>query len=335
MKAIELRASGGPEVLIISDVSTPKPGRKEVLVALRYAALNRRDILVRSRPSYEASMPFIPGSDGAGHIAALGSEVTGFSEGDKVVVYPALNWGASEGHPGGSFEILGGPTNGTYAQYVCLPAENVFPIPDELSFEEAAALPIAGLTSWRALISKARLLPGERVFIPGIGGGAAIFSLQIALMAGGRVFVSSHSNEKIGKALDLGAEAGVDYLEPGWAETIRSRSGGGVDVVIDSVGSATFKTSVDLLRPGGRMVIFGTTSGAEVDLDLRPIYHKQISIQGTTMGSPAEFQRLLTAVANPGLHPVIDSCFPLVDAAKAHRRLEAKEHFGKILLEVE
>jgi NADPH:quinone reductase-like Zn-dependent oxidoreductase len=335
MQAIVLRSSGGPEQLRLEEVPTPDPGYREVLVALRYAALNRRDLLVRTRPGYQESMPFIPGSDGAGEIAATGPGVRGFQVGDRAVIYPALNWGIHESHPSEAFEILGGPTDGTYAQYVRLPEENVFPIPPGLSTQQAAALPVAGLTAWRALISKARLQPGERVFIPGIGSGAALFATQIARLAGGRIFVTSHSDEKIRRALEIGAEAGANYTDPGWVEEIRKRSGGGVEVVIDSVGSATFSTGLDLLRPGGRLVTFGSTSGASISLEVRQLYSRQITIFGTTMGSPREFEAFQAAFASAGLLPVIDRSYSLKDAAEAHRRMESKEQFGKILLEAE
>ena len=334
MKAILLRAPGGPEQLKLEDVSTPEPGRGKVLVKLHAAALNRRDILVRSRSTFLDAMPFIPGSDGAGEVIALGEEVDEINVGDQDIVYPSLNWGVFENHPSASFEILGGPTNGTYAEFIRLPADNVFKMPAGLTFEEAATLAVAGLTAWRALITRARVLPGERVLIPGIGGGAAIFGLQIASLAGARVFVTSHSTEKIERAIALGAEAGVNYTEPDWADRLKILAEGGVEVVFDSVGAATFNIGLELLVPGGRLVTFGTTAGSSTHLEIRTLYHKQISILGTTMGSPKEFREFLTAVGSSALHPTIDSYYPLEQASEAHRRLESGEHFGKIVLRI-
>jgi zinc-binding alcohol dehydrogenase/oxidoreductase len=334
MNAIVLRTPGGPEQLKYETFPTPEPVGGRVLVALKAAGINRRDLLVRKRNDSSQWMPFIPGSDGAGEVIGVGDEVEKFQRGDRVVVYPALNWGILESHPSENFEILGGPTNGTHAQFVCLPVENVFPLPSGISFQEAAALPVAGLTAWRALITKAKLLPGERVFIPGIGSGAGIFALQIARAVGGRVFVTSHSDQKIERALALGAEGGVNYTNPNWSTEIRDMAGGGVEVVIDSVGQETFRSGVELLNPGGRLVAFGTTTGSSTQFEIRWLYHKQISLMGTTMGSPREFQELLRAVSTNLFQPVIDCSYPLEEIASAHRRLENHEQFGKIILEI-
>jgi NADPH:quinone reductase-like Zn-dependent oxidoreductase len=256
-------------------------------------------------------------------------------EGDEVVIYPSLRWGIFESHPGPDFEILGGPTDGTYAQFIRIPAENVFPKPSHLSFEEAAAFPLAGLTAWRALITKARLAPGERVFIPGAGSGVATFALQIGKLAGAGVYLSSHSDAKLQRALELGADGVVNYTRADWPDEIKRISGGGFEVVIDSVGAATFNQALDLLVPGGRMVTFGTTSGSSTALEIRQFYHKQISLLGTTMGSPKEFVEMLTAVNGGKIRPVVDSVFPLGEAGAAHGRLEEHEQFGKIVLRID
>jgi zinc-binding alcohol dehydrogenase/oxidoreductase len=335
MKAIVVREPGGPDQLGLEEVSTPEPGPGEVVVALRAAALNRRDILVRSRPKMVEIMPFIPGSDGAGVVAAVGPGVKRIEAGDQVVIYPSLRWGILESHPGPEFEILGGPTNGTYAQFILIPAENLFPIPAHLSFEEAAAFPLAGLTAWRALITKAQVRPGERVLIPGAGSGVATFALQIAKMAGAAVYVTSHSDQKLQAALELGAAGGVNYTQADWPARIKDLSGGGVEVIIDSVGSATFNHNLDILLPGGRLVTFGTTSGSSTDLEIRKFYHRQISLIGTTMGSPQEFAEMLAAVNTGQIKPIIDRTFPLAEASEAHRRLEQRSQFGKIVLTVD
>jgi zinc-binding alcohol dehydrogenase/oxidoreductase len=334
MKAIVLRQLGGPEQLHLEEIPTPEPGPGEVLVALQAAALNRRDILIRSWPQMVDMMPFIPGSDGAGVIAATGTGVDRLKEGDEVVIYPSLWWGIFESHPSEDFQILGGPTNGTYAQFIRIPAENVFPKPAHLSFEEAAAFPLAALTAWRALISKAQVKPGERVLIPGTGSGVATFALQIARLAGAQVYVTSHSDQKLQRAMDLGADGAVNYTQPDWPDEIRHISQGGFEVVIDSVGAATFNPALDLLVPGGRMVTFGSTSGTDTSLEIRRLYRKQISLMGTTMGSPQEFAQVLTAVNGGKIKPVIDSTFPLGEASAAHRRLEDQEQFGKVILTI-
>jgi zinc-binding alcohol dehydrogenase/oxidoreductase len=334
MKAIVLRQPGGPEQLHLEEIPTPEPGPGEVLIALQAAALNRRDILMRSRPEMMDMMPFIPGSDGAGVVAATGTGVNRPKEGDEVVIYPSLWWGIFESHPSEDFQILGGPTDGTYAQFIRIPAENVFPKPTHLSFEEAAAFPLAGLTAWRALISKAQVKPGERVLIPGAGSGVATFALQIARLAGAQVYVTSHSDQKLQRAMDLGADGTVNYTQRDWPDEIRRISRGGFEVVIDSVGAATFNPALDLLVPGGRMVSFGSTSGTDTSLEIRQLYRKQISLMGTTMGSPQEFAQMLATVNGGKIKPVIDSTFPLGEAGAAHRRLEDQEQFGKVILTI-
>ena len=334
MQAIVVREPGGPEQLRLEEWPTPQPGPAEVVVALRAAALNRRDLIMRSRPQMAAMMPFIPGSDGAGVVAEVGAGVKRVKASDQVVIYPSLYWGISESHPAPDFEILGGPTDGTYAQFIRLPADNVFPMPAHLSFEEGAAFPLAGLTAWRALFSKAQIRPGERVLIPGVGSGVATLALQMAKMAGAAVYVTSHSDQKLERAVALGTDGGVNYTQADWPGQIKELSGGGVEVIIDSVGAATFNHNLELLVPGGRLVTFGTTSGSATDLEIRKFYHKQISMLGTTMGSPQEFMAMLTALNTGRIKPVIDRAFPLAEAGEAHRRLEQHNQFGKIVLTI-
>jgi NADPH:quinone reductase-like Zn-dependent oxidoreductase len=193
---------------------------------------------------------------------------------------------------------------------------------------------LAGLTAWRALITKARIKPGERVFIPGVGSGVATFLVQIAKLVHARVYVTSGSDNKLQRARRLGVDGAVLYTESDWSEQIRQLSGGGVEVAVDSVGSASFDDALRLLVPGGRLVSFGTTSGAEARLDIRQLYRRQLSILGTTMGSLKEFSELLVAVGTGGIKPVIDRCFPLAQAAQAHRRMQQQEQFGKIVLTI-
>ena len=336
MKAIILREPGEPKQLRLEDVPIPTPELNQVLIKLKAAALNRRDLLVRSREQYRAAMPFIPGSDGAGVVAAVGLGVSHLCFGDEVVIYPALDWGSIEGAPSPAFRILGGPDNGTYAEYICISAENVFPKPSTLSFEEAAAFPLACLTAWRALITKARVQPGEWVLIHGAGSGAASFAVQIAKLAGARVAVTSHSDEKLSRAHALGADIGINYSQCEWdVEIRRLMNDSGVDIVVDSVGKATFSKSLDVLNPGGRLVTFGTTSGALTELDIRKLYHKQLTVFGTTMGSPQEFAQMLRVINAGQIRLVIDRVFPLSDACLAHQYMDQQEQFGKIVLSID
>ena len=333
MQAIRMNEPGGPEVLVLEQVPDPAPGPGEVVVALTAAALNRRDVFVRKGVA-KVPLPLTPGSDGAGVVHAVGAGVTGVSEGDEVIILPSLAWGDDQRAPGRGFRILGGPDQGTYAEQIVIPAANVFPKPARLSWHEAAALPLAGLTAWRSLFTRARVQPGDTVLVIGIGGGVATFALNLAKAAGCRVVVTSSSDDKLARAAELGADAGVNYRTEGddWPSAVKNANGGGVDVVIDSVGS-TWAGSIDACAPGGRVVVFGGTGGAKVELGVRPVTLGQVALLGTTMGSPAEFAQLLAAVITQSWVPVIDSVRPLADAAAAHEREEAGLHFGKLVLE--
>jgi NADPH:quinone reductase-like Zn-dependent oxidoreductase len=324
MRAIALQEFGGPEVLRVVDCPDPQPGPGEVVVELKAAALNRRDRLVRSG-FYPFALPFVPGSDGAGIRRDTGEEV---------VILPSLRWGDGEVVPGPGFEILGGPTDGTYGELIAVPAENLFPKPRRLSFAEAAALPLGGLTAYRALFTRGQLRAGECVLVLGAGSGVSTFAVSLASQAGARVLVTSSSEEKIARAKDLGAEAGLDYTSGDWAAEVRELTGGvGVDVVLDSVGT-TWPDSLRCLRPGGRLVAFGATGAAPAQIEPRALYGGQLSLLGTTMGSPREFADLLAAFDRGAWVPVVDSVRPLEDAPAAHERLEEGAHFGKLVLAI-
>jgi NADPH:quinone reductase-like Zn-dependent oxidoreductase len=333
MNAVVLRETGAPDVLRLDSAPDPEAGPGEVVVALRAAALNRRDVFLR-RGIAPSPLPVIPGSDGAGVVRSLGPGTSGVAEGDEVVILPSLGWGGGEAAPEPGFRILGGPDDGTYAELIAIPAANVFPRPSRLSWEESAALPLAGLTAYRALVSRAGVRPGETVLVIGIGGGVATTALHIARSAGCRVIVTSSSQEKLDRARELGAAGGVDYTADDWPAAVRELSGGpGVDVVVDSVGS-TWADSIACLRPGGRVVAFGGTGGGKVELAVRPVTLGQVSLLGTTMGSPRDFAGLLATVGHGSWAPVIDSVRPLAEAAAAHAREEAGDHFGKLVLSI-
>ena len=246
-----------------------------------------------------------------------------------MIVYPALDWGDREEAFGSDFQILGGPRDGTYAELVVVPETNVFPKPARLSWDEAAALPLAGLTAFRALFSRGGLRAGETVLVLGAGSGVSTFAVQLAAQAGARVLVTSSSDDKIERSRELGAEAGVNYSTDDWVAEVKEL--GGADLVIDSVGS-TWPQSVDCLRPGGRLVVFGATGGTETTLPVRPFYFGQFSLLGTMMGSPTDFAALLRALESGTWKPVIDTTFPLADAAAALERQDAGDHFGKLVL---
>jgi NADPH:quinone reductase-like Zn-dependent oxidoreductase len=331
-QALVVREFGGAEALVVADVEVLVPAPGEVVVDLRAAALNRRDLRVVAGGWPGVSAPLVPGSDGAGVVRALGAGVAGLAEGDEVVVQPGIDWGDDPRILGPGFKILGGPDDGTFAEQVRVPAANVFAKPPRLDWEQAAALPLAGLTAWRALFTRGGLRSGQTVLVLGAGAGTSTFAVQFAHAAGARVLVTSSSAEKIARSLELGAEAGFDYRESGWEQEVVERSGGGVDLVLDSAG--TWQASISCLRAGGRVVVFGGTAGTSAELDVRGYYFKQLDLVGTMMGSPLDFRAMLRACATQTWTPVVDSVRPLEQAADAFGRMAAGEHFGKLVLTV-
>ncbi len=316
MQAVRVHDGGE---LRYETVPDPEAGPGEVVVELRAAALNRRDLLVCGG-TYPYPLPLTPGSDGAGIRRDTGEEV---------VIYPSLAWGDREAAPGPDFQILGGPRDGTFAELIAVPEANVFAKPARLSWEEAAALPLAGLTAYRALFSRGGLRAGETVLVLGAGSGVSTFAVQLAAQAGARVLVTSSSDEKIERSRALGAEGGVNYATSDWVAAVQEL--GGADLVIDSIGS-TWPQSLDCLRPGGRVVVFGATGGTEATLPVRPFYFGQWSLLGTTMGSPSDFAGLLAALDSGSWRPVIDSVVPLAEAPTAVEAMASAQHFGKLVL---
>jgi zinc-binding alcohol dehydrogenase/oxidoreductase len=336
MKAVVLHEIGGPEKLHVQEFHDPKPLPGEVLVRLRAAALNRRDVWIRTGKYAGIKLPIIPGSDGAGKVVAVGDGMDQSLVGIDVVINPSLEWGDNEQVQGPQFKILGLPDNGTYAEFVTVAATQVFPKPDGLSFEEAAAIPLAGLTAYRTVVTRAKVKHGETVLVTGIGGGVSIFALQFLKKIGATVFVTSGSNEKIDRACQLGADGGANYKTHDWMKEILNLTGGtGPDVAIDSVGGETLDKVVDLMKPGGRIVIYGATTGPVKELQVRRIFWKQLTVLGSTMGTAAEFSQMIKLFGDGGLYPILDKVLPLSHAADAHRRMESNEQFGKIVLKIE
>ena len=264
-------------------------------------------------------------------IAAAGA--SGWAPGSEVIINPSLGWGDREDAYGAGWSILGWPRDGTLAEAIVAPAENVYPKPAHLSFEQAAALPLAGLTAYRALVPRAALQAGERVLIHGIGGGVALLALQFALALGARVMVTSTSDDKLTRAAALGADFGVNSRSSDWVAAARDWSGGGgVDVVVDSIGGEYLARSLHALRHGGRLVTFGTTSDKHATIEVNEVYWRQLSILGASMGSPADFAAMLALVNAHGITPVVDSVWPLDEGCRAFERLARGEQFGKIVV---
>jgi zinc-binding alcohol dehydrogenase/oxidoreductase len=336
MKAMVLHEIGGPDKLSYEDAPDPEPGSGETVVKLHAAALNRRDVFV-TRGQYPGAkpeaLPVILGSDGAGEVVARGEGASGPDEGTEVVINPALYWGDDPQKPGREYRILGLPDDGTFAQLVKVPAENVFPKPSHLSHEEAAAIPLGALTAYRALVTRGGVQQGETVVVPGIGSGVATFVVQMAAALGARVFVTSGSDEKIEKAEELGAEGGVNYNSEDWSKELKSLTGG-VDLSVDHVGGDAFDALVSLARPGSRIVTFGATAGPKVTVVMPRIFLKHLTIFGTAMGTNEEFGAMLDLFAEHGLRPTINETFPLQETAAAMGYMEEGAGIGKIVLDI-
>lgn len=334
MKAVVLHELGEPERLKIENVADPEPKQGEVTVQLHAAALNRRDVWVRRGRYANIKLPIILGSDGAGIVSAAGDGVNSSLVGKEVLINPCLDWGDDERVQDTNFRILGLPDNGTYAEYVVVPAVNIYEKPGHLSWEEAAALPLAGLTAYRAVVSRANVQSGQTVLVTGIGGGVACFALQIALIKGAQVFVTSGSETKIERAREYGASGGVNYKDDDWRKKLKEISGGGVDVVVDGTGGENFDSILDVANPGGTIVMYGATLGPSDNVTVRRIFWKQLNIFGSTMGSPNDFEKMLELYSADSMKPVVDEVLPLADASKAHQRMEDAEQFGKLVLGV-
>jgi NADPH:quinone reductase-like Zn-dependent oxidoreductase len=333
MKAIVLRELGDPEKLRLEDVPDPTPGEGDVIVRLRAAALNRRDVWIRTGRYAGIKLPIILGSDGAGEVASVGAKVDRSLIGRPVMIYPGFNWGNDPRFQSAEFRILGLPDNGTYAQFVRVPAANVLPKPELISFEQSAALPVAGLTAYRAVVTKGRIKSGEVALVTGIGGGVATFLLQLLVARGARVYVTSGNDAKILRAKELGAAGGFNYRSQDWIRELKEQIGG-VDIVIDGAGGETFDRALDVLQPGGRVVLYGATLGPVKELVVRRIFWKQLHVMGTTMGTMEEFRAMVQVYSTGGLRPVIDEVFAMEDVSAAHERMEAADQFGKIILNI-
>lgn len=330
-RTLILDAAGGALRVDRAELSAPKNG--EAAVRLRAAALNHRDLWIQKGQYAGVKYPITPGSDGSGVVEKVGPGVDPSWIGRKVIINPSLDWGPGEEAQEKDFRILGLPDPGTFAEWIKVPAANLAPMPAHLSFEEAAALPLAGLTAYRALFTRGRLAPGETLLVTGIGGGVAQFLLRFGIAAGARVFVTSGSEDKLAKAVAMGAEGGVNYRNGDWAESLLQKCGP-FDCIIDSAGGPGFPQLCDLARPGGRLVFFGATAGNPREMPLRKVFWRQLSLLGTTMGSPREFAAMVRLVEEKGIQPVVDGVYPFEQADEALRRMDAGGQFGKLVLKI-
>jgi len=341
--AVTIRAHGGPEQLQFVEVPGPaEPGPRDVVVALKAAALNHLDLFVLGgMPGLALDFPHIMGADGAGVVETVGGDVTELKPGDHVVLNPGLSCRACATCRAGehslcpTYHLLGEHVNGTFAEAIRVPAENAVPIPARVPWAEAAAFPLVFLTAWRMLVTRAALRAGETVLIWGIGGGVALAALQIAKRSGARVLVTSSSDAKLERARALGADATINHATADVPREVRRLTDKrGAEVVLDTVGTATWDRSLRLLARGGRLVTCGATSGPDVALDVRRIFWHQQSILGSTMGNDVEFRQVVALLAQDVLRPVVDSVLPLHAAGEAVARMASGQQFGKLVLDI-
>lgn len=332
MRAMRLVGPGEPPVFELLDVPDPVAGDGEVVVRVVAAALNRRDWWIWRDPVSE--VPVTLGSDAAGVVIGVSAGVETASVGDEVVINPTLGWVAGEHVPSETFEILGSPRDGTFAEQVVVPAMNVAARPVGLSWEEAAALSLAGLTAWRAVITCAQAGEGSRVLVTGAGSGVATFAVQVAAAVGSEVWVTTSTAAKLDRLRELGVRGGVLYSQPDWASSLCEAAGGKFDAAIDSWGADAWPDVLRALRWGGVLVSFGDTGGDESTIPVSEVYWAWRSIVGTTMGSPDEYRGLLDHVAAHAWRPVVDSVHALEDIDSAAQRLVDRDRFGKVVLQV-
>ena len=342
MKAVLFYKHGGSEVLQYTDFAIPEPGPGQVLVQLQAVALNRLDLWVRNGwPGIKLDYPHIPGADGAGVVAKLGSGVERWREGDRVVINSNLGCGvcpaclAGQDNRCRDWHLLGETVRGTYAEYVCVPAANLYPLPEGFEPRAAAAAALVFHTAWHSLITRANLRPGESVLIVGASGGVNTASLQIARLAGATVYVVGSGVEKLALAESLGAHFLIDRSkDENWPKTIFNLTGKrGVDVVVDNVGT-TFPLSFRAAAKGGRILTVGNSGGSKFEIDNRFIFGKHLSILGSSMGTQADFAAVMELVFAGRLHAVLDHSYPLSETHLAHQRLEAGHQLGKITLDI-
>ncbi|HZY10360.1 MAG TPA: zinc-binding dehydrogenase [Bacteroidota bacterium] len=340
MKAIRFHTFGDIDVLRYEDIHTPTIGANEVLVQLKAAALNHLDLWVRSGArERKIPLPHIPGSDGAGIITEVGTGVDFHQIGNRVLIAPGVSCGHCMHCLGGKdnlcrmYHVLGTIEDGTYAEYVKIPAINVIQIPEGLDFNQAAAIPLVFLTAWHMLVTLAKIEPGETVLIHGAGSGVGSAAIQIAKLFGARVITTAGTEEKLQRAKDLGADELINYREKDFVEEVkRLTEKQGVDVVFEHVGGDVFEKSITVIRKGGRIVSCGATTEFLCKVDIRYVYSRHLSLFGSFMGTKSELSDVLKFFPSGKLKPVIDSVFPLAQAAEAQRKMEERKNFGKIVL---
>ena len=340
MKAAIFRQHGGPEVLEYADVADPQIRDNEVLVEVKACALNHLDIFVRQGiPGIEIPLPHILGNDIAGVVREVGELVTWVKPGDEVMVQPGVSCGHCEACLSGQdnlcreYDIIGYRRNGGYAELVAVPGVNIVPKPAQLSWEEAAALPLVTVTAWHMLVTRAKVQPGEDVLVHAAGSGVGSIAIQIAKLRGARVITTASTEEKLEKARELGADVTINYTRDDWPKEVRRVTDRkGVDVVVEHTGAATWPGSISAMKNNGRLVTCGATSGFDARTDLRQVFYRHLTILGSFMGSKAELLEAMKFVRDGKIHGVVDRVLPLSEARQAHELIEDRAQFGKVVL---
>ncbi|MFY0592914.1 zinc-binding dehydrogenase [Roseivirga sp.] len=319
------------EPLLISEIDKPKLGPNQVLVRLKAVALNRRDQWIRQGMYPNIQFGSVLGSDGAGIVERVGSEVSDSLIDHEVIINPNVNWGKNEMAQSSDYSVLGMPENGTFAEYIVVHENRLADKPEHLSWNEAAALPLGGLTAFRAIFHHGHLKPGDNVLISGVGGGVAQFAFLFSLAIGANVYVTSGADEKVAKCIASGAKGGFNYKEESWFKAAQKASGG-FDVVIDSAGGNQINDFIKIMKPAGRIVFYGATNGTPQKLDMFRMFWNQITLQGSTMGNDHEFEEMVAFVKRHEVHPVIDSVRPFHDIISAFDDMKAGKQFGKLVV---
>lgn len=331
MKAAVLNGIHQP--VHIEDVPVPEISGNEVLVAVKSAALNHRDVWIQKGQYAGLKFPIILGSDGAGIVEKTGNDVKNVSVGQEVIICPSWYWGDNPKVQAKTYRILGLPDNGTFAEFVKVPAEFVYPKPKHLSFKEASAYPLAGLTAYRATLTRAEVQANENVLITGIGGGVAFFAMQFAIAQGANVYVTSSDEQKIQKAIQLGAKGGFNYKQSDWDKQAIQQTGG-FDAVIDGAAGEGFVKLIEVVKPAGRIVFYGGTTGNITNILPAKVFWKQLTIMGSTMGNTTEFEAMLTMIEKHALIPLISHEFELKDIQQAFDTMDKGSQFGKIVVRI-
>lgn len=338
MKAVLLKQTGSIDQLdrnlSIEDISVPDISDDDVLIKIKFASLNRRDLFITEGLYPKIRFNVVLGSDGAGVIHQKGKNVSAFQSGDEVIINPGMNWGDNENYQSLNFKILGMPDNGTLAEYVCVNQSYVYKKPSHLNLSRSAAIPLTGVTAYRALFVKGEIINSDNVLITGIGGGVSAFAFMFALKTGANVFVTSGSDDKIKKAVSLGAKGGVNYNNVNWSKEITELSGNKINLIIDGAGGDTLSKCLDLINYGGRIVSYGGTLGSAGDFPVARLFWKQLKIYGSTMGSQKDFREMLNFINENKIVPVIDKVFYFENICDAFKRMNSSDQFGKIVVKI-